>query len=134
MAISKDIETQTAIQQQHRAVEKRKVGKRVADGERDMQIHPKLFANGLRYGRKHGVDNAWNDPNAVDEFKKVHPEIVVGSGRSSSLSAPIRRHPKMAVMVQKEFEREEREAEKRRASGYKQAWLRNAEKLAGAAQ
>ena len=93
MAAKKDKSTEAAIVRQHRAKDHRKVAKQVGSGVRDMQIDPKLFANGLRYGREHGVDNIWNEPNAVDEIKKRHPEVVVGSGRSGVLSAPLGCHP-----------------------------------------
>jgi len=87
MAISTDKETTAAIQRQHRAKDHRNVGRKCGSSvERDMQIDPKLFTNGLDYGRKHGVDNAWNEPNFVDEVKRVHPEIVVGGERSVSTS------------------------------------------------
>lgn len=112
-----------AAAKQKRAREHRKAAAEIGgNGVRTHQIDPVLFHQGVAYGRKHGVDQPWDEPNFVEEMEKCHPDIVVGGGRIT-VGGSLGNHPKRATFLQK----------KRQPvpSGFKPAWLRNAEILAG---
>jgi hypothetical protein len=69
-----------AATRQRKAKEQRQVGRNLGcgtTGERVMQVDPVLFMNGVRYGRNHGVDNAWDHPEFVKEACQRHPDICV---------------------------------------------------------
>lgn len=91
-----------AAAKQKRAKERRRVAAEIGgSGVRTHQIDPVLFHQGVAYGRKHGVDNAWDDPNFVEEVSKRHPEIVVGAGGKITVGGPLGNHPKRATFLGK---------------------------------
>jgi hypothetical protein len=67
-----------AAAKQRKAKERRKVAGQISqNGVRTHQIDSRLFHQGVAYGRRHGMDNAWDNVNFVQEMEKCHPDIVV---------------------------------------------------------
>ena len=90
-----------AVVRQARAADKRSVRRHGRKCERIMQVDTDLFLNGIEYGRRHGVDNAWNEPDFVKECCERHPFIALegydgkdtsgGSGASDYMLREARR-------------------------------------------